>query len=222
MLKTRLLHQHSYSLAVDPGCCSVRLTVLYWLNTVFSEGIAMLAAFLSILVALALGPAQNADAPKLPFTDHDVCPFGCCNNYGKWTARLTQRACKSSIKDSGLAFTIRPGETVYGLTGLIITRKAGVVIVKKQTRFYDVTVPAGAKLYVLHLGGEGVALFWYKGAAHRGELYASSVHKGNEGYPFDVQSLPQTDWWVRVRNLHGYAGWILNPREFRGVDCCGG
>ena len=182
----------------------------------------MFATFLNLLLAFALGATQNAAAPKLPFTDPGACPFECCNNYGEWTARLTQRAYESSSKESALAFTIRPGETVYALTGLIITRKAGVVMVRKQARFYDVTVPAGTKLYVLHLGGEGVALFWYKGAAHRGELYASSVHKGNEAYPFDVLSLPQTEWWVRVRNLHGYAGWILNPREFRGMDSCGG
>jgi hypothetical protein len=179
------------------------------------------AVFLSILFTLALGLARNNGAPKLPYTDLGVCPFECCNNYGEWTARLTQRGYKSSSKDSGLAFTVRPGETVYALTGLIITRKVGAVIVRKETRFYDVTVPAGTKLSVLHLEGEGGALFWYDGAAHRGELYASSVHKGNEAYPFDVLSLPQTEWWVRVRNLHGFAGWILNPHGFRGMDACG-
>ena len=181
----------------------------------------MFATFLSILLAFALGSVRNADEPKLPFTDPGACPFECCNSYGEWTARLTQRAYKSSSTDSGPAFRIRPGETVYALTGLIITRKAGVVIVTKRTRFYDVTVPAGTKLYVLNIEGEGVSLFWYKGAAHRGELYAETVHKGNEAYPFDVLSLPQTEWWVRVRNLHGYAGWILNPRGFRGMDSCG-
>lgn len=182
----------------------------------------MLAAFLSILFAFASGATRNAAAPKLPFTDPGACPFECCNNYGKWTAKLTQRAYKSSSRGSGMAFTVRPGETVYALTGLIITRKVGVVIVRKKTRFYHVTIPAGAKLYVLNLLGEGVARFWYKGAAHTGELYASSVHKGNEVYPWDVLSLPQTEWWVRVRNLHGYAGWIRNPRGFRGMDSRGG
>jgi hypothetical protein len=182
----------------------------------------MFVAYLVTVVALALGPGQNAGAPKLPFTDPGACPFECCNNYGKWTASLSQRAYKSSSKESGLAFTVRPGETVYALTGLIITRNAGIVIVREQTRFYDVTVPAGAKLYALHLSGEGGALFWYKGGAHRGELYASSVHEGNDANPWDVLSLPQTEWWVRVRNQNGYAGWILNPRGFRGMDSCGG
>ena len=174
----------------------------------------MFSTYLSILLAFALGATQNAAAPKLPFTDPGACPFECCNNYGEWTARLTQRAYKSASKRSGPVFTIRPRETVYALTGLIITRKAGVVIMRKQTRFYDVTVPAETKLYVLHIEGEGVA--------HRGELYAETVHKGNAANPWDVLSLPQTEWWVRVRNLHGYAGWVLNPHGFRGMDNCGG
>ena len=179
----------------------------------------MLLAFLSVLIAFALAPAQNAGPPKLPYIDRDVCPFECCQ-YGEWTASVSQRAYKSTSKEAALAFTVRPGDKVQALTGEVITRKAGIVIVRKQTRFYDVTVPAGAKLYVLHLEGEGVALFWYRGAAHRGELYASSVGKGNEAYPFDVLSLPQTEWWVRARTHRGEAGWILNPREFRGMDAC--
>ncbi len=64
----------------------------------------MLATYLSILITLALVPVRNADAPKLPFIDRGACPFECCNNYGKWTARLSQRAYKSSSKESGLAF----------------------------------------------------------------------------------------------------------------------
>lgn len=180
----------------------------------------MLAALLSILIALALGLAQNADAPKLPFSDPGVCPFECCQ-YGAWAARSSQRAYKSKSKEAGLAFTIRPGEKLDALTGVVITRKAGIVIVRKETSFYDVTVPAGAKLYVLHRSGEGGALFWYKGATHSGELYAETVHKGNEAYPWDVLSMPQTEWWVKVKNKRGATGWILNPRGFRGMDACG-
>ena len=181
----------------------------------------MLANILRILFVLALPSLQKSDAPKLPFIDRNACPFECCN-YGEWVAQVAQRAYKSLSKESGIAFTVGPGETVYALTGLIITQRAGFAIVRKQTRFYDITVPAEAKLYVLHLSGEGGALFWYKGATHRGEIYASSIHKGNKAYPFDVLSLPQTEWWVRVRNLHGNAGWILDPRGFRGMNSCGG
>jgi hypothetical protein len=181
----------------------------------------MLAAYLSIILALALGPGQKAEGPTLPFTDPGACPFECCQ-YGEWTATASQRAYKSSSRESGLVFTIRPGEKIAALTGLVITRKAGIVIVRKQTNFGDITVPAGAKLFALHREGEGAYVFWYKGATHSGELYAESVHKGNATYPWDVVSVPQTEWWVKIKNQGGVTGWLLNPREFRGMDACGG
>src|SRR5574340_1649912 len=141
----------------------------------------MLAAYLSFFAVLAFGQTQNAAGPNLPFTDPGACPLECCQ-YGEWTATSSQRAYQSSNKDSGLAFTIRSGEKVDALTGLVITRKAGIVILRKQTTFGDITVPAGEKLFVLHRSGEGEALFWYKGAAHSAELDADEVRKGNATY----------------------------------------
>ncbi|HET7213208.1 MAG TPA: hypothetical protein VFL79_06460 [Terriglobia bacterium] len=181
----------------------------------------MFATCLNILFALALGIPQSAGAPKLPFTDPGACPFECCQ-YGEWTAASSARVYKSASKESGVAFTIRSGEELRALTGMVITRKAGIVIVRKQTAFGDITVPAGGKLYVLHRAGEGEALFWYKGAAHSAELYADEVHKGNERYPWDVISLPQAEWWVKVRNQRGATGWLLDPQGFHGMDACGG
>jgi hypothetical protein len=180
----------------------------------------MFATLLSVFLALALGSGQAPGGPKLPLTDPGACPFECCQ-YGEWTASLSQRAYKSSSRESGLTFTIRPGEQVNAMTGLVITRKAGIVIVRKQTTFGEITVPAGEKLFVLHRSGEGVALFWYNGATHSGEVYAESVHKGNATYPWDVLSVPETEWWVKVKNKSGEMGWILNPRGFRGMDACG-
>lgn len=181
----------------------------------------MYATYLSVLIALVLAPGQNAGAPKLPFVDPGACPFECCQ-YGEWTASVSQRAYKSSTKESGLAFTIRPGEKLDALTGVVITRKAGIVIVRKETKFYDVTLPAGAKLFVLHSEGEGSYLFWYKGATHSGELNVESVHEGDAQSLWDVLSLPQTEWWVKVKKQRGAPGWIMSPRGFRGMDACGG
>jgi hypothetical protein len=180
----------------------------------------MLAAYLTFLVALAFGPGKNAGAPKLPFTDPGVCPFEYCQ-YGEWAARAGWRAHTSSRAEASVEFTIRPGEKVHALTGMVITQKAGTPTVRKETRFYDITVPTDAKLYVLHPSGEGVALFWYKGATHSGELEAETVHKGNANRPWDVLSVPQTEWWVKVKNQRGATGWLLDPRGFRGMDACG-
>jgi hypothetical protein len=85
-----------------------------------------------------------------------------------------------------------------------------------------VEVPAGAVLYLLHEEGEGYCLYWYNGATHSQDLYAETVHKGNDDFPWDVISLPRTEWWVNVKNHNGRTGWVLNPRDFRGMDALGG
>jgi hypothetical protein len=85
-----------------------------------------------------------------------------------------------------------------------------------------VEVPAGAVLYLLHEEGEGYCLYWYNGSTHHQDLYAETVHKGNDDFPWDVISVPKTEWWVSVRNHDGRSGWVLNPRYFRGMDAFGG
>src|SRR5262249_44884864 len=65
------------------------------------------------------------------------------------------------------------------------------------------------------MGGEGNTLFWFNGKAHWAELYAHSVHKGTDGYPWDVLSIPQTEWWVKVRTQSGALGWISAPDDLR-------
>ena len=180
----------------------------------------MLFGYLSAFVALSLGSAQLTSGPKLPFPDPGACPFECCH-YGEWTARSVQRARVTSRAGADTAFAVRPGEKVQAVTGVVITRRAGIVIVRKQRIFDNIVVPTGARLFVLHMQGEGYFLFWYKGATHSDALYAETVHKGTVSFPWDVLSVPQTEWWVKVKNRHGVAGWILNPRDFRGMDACG-
>jgi hypothetical protein len=62
---------------------------------------------------------------------------------------------------------------------------------------------------------------WIQGKARWAALYAESVHKGTADYPWDVLSVPETEWRVNVKNSSGEAGWILNPSDFKGMDSCG-
>ncbi len=91
----------------------------------------------------------------------------------------------------------------------------------KAQVFDGVEVPAGAVLYLLHEDGEGSCLYWYNGTIHHGELYAETIHKGTKDYPWDVESEPRTEWWVKIKNHDGRTGWILNP-NFQGMDALGG
>ena len=171
----------------------------------------------SILIALAL--LIGSDKPDMPFIDAGACPFECCH-YGSWTARQSVPARQTRNQRSPVAFTIVRGEKVAALTGVVVTYKPGVVRMLKPKQLGNVRVPAGAVLYVLHRGGEGTALFWYQGKPYWGELYAETIHKGDENYPWDVESLPVTEWWVKVQTPRGATGWILNPTNFDGMDAC--
>jgi hypothetical protein len=182
------------------------------------------------VAVLLLVVTSDNSKPKLPFADQGACPFECCQS-GRWTARSTGKAFTRQRKNSQITFLVRPGEEVTALTGVVVTRKVGVVKMEKTTTF-DVTVfksglqtkltlTAGERLYTLHLAGEGMAVFWYKGTAYAGELYAEGVHKGDVNFPWDVLSVPETEWWVKLRNGNGIVGWILNPINFHGMDACG-
>lgn len=184
--------------------------------------------FLAVLL-LAVGSSGDP-LPKMPFSDHGGCPFECCQ-YGQWTARSRAKAFAEQSKTAPVAFTIRAGQKVQAVAGVVVTRRVGVVRMQTTTTFNVVdfetnkpsklTIPAGKEVYTLHLIGEGVALFWYQGAAYSTELYAETVHLGNVNFPWDVRSLPVTEWWVKVKDAHGAIGWLLNPQDFHGMDACG-
>jgi hypothetical protein len=167
---------------------------------------------------MVLGMTLQA-MPPMPYNDLGACPFECCH-YGTWTALKPVTARQTSQSKSAVAFQIKTGDRVTALTGIVITRKPGTVRMLKAYRFKTFTVPAGTLLYTLHHGGEGNTLFWFNGEAHWAELYADSVHKGTDHYPWDVLSIPLTEWWVKVRAQSGAIGWILAPRDFQGMDSC--
>ena len=179
-------------------------------------------------------PQSQLDGqPRLPFTDDGACPFEGCQ-YGGWTARARVVARRDADISSPVAFAIQSGEKITALNGKVITRQFGIVKMLKPIVFDDVEtgplphlshkveVPAGAVLYVLHEEGEGSCLYWYNGATHHKDLYAETVHKGDDDFPWDVISLPKTEWWVKFRNHDGRTGWVLNPRSFGGMDSLGG
>jgi hypothetical protein len=188
------------------------------------------ARFFSVISAItffvfSLGSSwpqsQTNGKPRLPFTDDGACPFEGCQ-YGEWTAGERVVARRDANIGSPVVFAIRSGEKIKALNGKVITRQFGIVKMLKPVVFDEVEVPAGAVLYLLHEEGEGYCLFWYHGATHHQDLYAEAVHKGNDDFPWDVISVPRTEWWVRVKNHNGRTGWVLNPRDFRGMDAFGG
>lgn len=198
-----------------------------------------LSALISVVSFILFSPgfawsqSELHGQPLLPFTDDGACPFEGCQ-YGEWIAGARVFARTDANISSPVVFAIESNEKVTALTGKVITRQFGIVKMLKRVVFdevetgklpylnHKVEVPAGAVLYLLHEEGEGYCLYWYNGATHHQDLYAESVHKGNEEFPWDVISIPKIEWWVNIKNHDGRTGWVLNPKYFRGMDALGG
>jgi hypothetical protein len=177
--------------------------------------------FLLFSVGSLRSQGQQGGQPPMPFTDEGACPFEGCQ-YANWIARASTVARKEASISSPVVFAIKSGEKVTALKGEVITRQFGIVKVLEHHVFEGgFEAPAGAVLYVLHGVGEGGFLFWYGGTSHIDNLYAETVHKGDTNFPWDVISLPKTEWWANVGNSDGKTGWVLNP-NFQCTDALGG
>lgn len=163
-----------------------------------------------------------AEIPRLPYEHWAACPFECCS-YRKWTSRADLNVRRSRDNRSPVAFRIRKGEIVEAITGVVVTRKPGVVEITETKSFGAITLPQEAVVYTLHFEGEGSDFFCYQGQASSGELYAV-VSEPTPAHPRRVRSLPVTEWWVNVKNGRGQTGWIFNSvtsGRFDRTDACG-
>ena len=174
---------------------------------------------MNLRVALLLIGVATQSAPPLPMTIPNICPFECCR-FGAWTSSAQVQARTSRSAKAPVAFTIGRGEKVTALDGLVVVSKAGVMRVTRTFKFDEFTAPAGAVIYVLRSTGEGYAKVWYEGRLFNSEAYAESVHAGNDTYPWNIESLPESVWWVRVKNTRGQIGWLRDPSAFEGMDGC--
>lgn len=153
--------------------------------------------------------------PKVPHMTKGICPFEKCK-YGEWTSGRLMFARRGQNRKSAVVFRIRPKEHFTAITGDVITRRFGVIRLRRTLSLpaENMTILAGSTLYTLYEYGEGETLFWFNGTFASADLYGNSVHAANDDYPWDTLLAPVYDWWLQVRNRNGIVGWVLNPSEF--------
>lgn len=182
---------------------------------------------LVILLAATLTSAQDIK-PPLPYLDRGACPFECCT-YRRWTVEADTIIYKQRSEASGVAFRVRKGEHVTGVTGIVITTRPGKVIVKKATTIGDAPkarVSPGDVLYVLHYQGEGFFKIWFRGKTYDEALpgppdLVSKAAPAREDANFRVVSGSDSVWWVQVKNARGQVGWTKQNDHFGNMDACG-
>ena len=169
-------------------------------------------AIVSFLLLLVLSNQSDAQTLKLPYKDVGACPFECCT-YRQWSAKKQTTIYKEMKDGSPIAFRIKKGEKVIGVSGVVITTKAGVVKVLKNNKLGKVNLKAGDTLYILTNLGEGYNKIWYKGRIIAEQVYDDSL--------FKQLSEPKSIWWVKIKNRRGQIGWSKLPENFDNKDACG-
>jgi hypothetical protein len=173
-----------------------------------------------ILFLSAISHAQN-ERPQVPYIQHDICPFECCQ-YGKWIAKSPLKAYKKEGDDASIAFTIKPGEEFSATSGNVHIMKLGIITITKSFN----TFTKGDKVYMLSYRGEGAYDLWYKGKML--DLDLDSMNKvWTNG---TLIQLPEFVWWVLVKNKDGNIGWLRlrnisesgfwTDEKIEGLDSC--
>ena len=180
---------------------------------------------------LLITPVYSGQNPHPPTQYHDygACPFECCT-YRRWSVVANTVLYKQRSESSGVAFQVRKGEHVIGLTGVVITMKVGKAIVKKARTIginkLKTRVNPGDVLYLLHYEGEGIYKIWFRGRIYEDEMptapgLITKIPIEQREEFIHVVSEPDYVWWVKVKNSHGQIGWSKEDKNFGDMDACG-
>lgn len=189
----------------------------------------LLALLVAILIPFA---AQAQTRPPLPFEDVGACPFECCT-YREWIANKTTAIRRTRNNNSPVAFTVAPRERVQGVTGVVITTRAGEIRIRRpitiqaySPRGNNTSRPIQARtgdiVYLLTSHGEGEYKAWFK----REIIIINAIDVMEQNQPGSAGSgsrLPSTTstWWVQIKNRRGQTGWTEQARNFDNKDSCG-
>jgi len=181
----------------------------------------MASVFLAASWARADAPASM---PALPYESPGACPFECCT-YRTWTVRADTDILSERVTGAPVAFRVRKGSKVQGVTGVVITTVPGRARAWKDVVLGDlenrVTVRRGETAYLLHDLGEGYWKTWVRGR----EVAINEIEcMGEEMVPqpcgLRILSKPKTTWWVKIRS-GDREGWTHEVDHFGDIDACG-
>jgi len=182
----------------------------------------------------------------MPYEDAGACPFEGCV-YRGWRANDTVAARLARSTTAEIVFTVRKGETITALTGVVVTTSPGRVRFREPAdlRWADLEtvnirgvsvrrpnqsgilhVEPGDTLYLLTYHGEGSTTAWFKGRLYQ-ELDGAMAFF-NAVCDVDpsrcvgqIVERPQRVWWVQIRNAQGQTAWTNEPDKFDGKDALG-
>jgi hypothetical protein len=185
-----------------------------------------LAAAVLLLALASEIPAQESKgssvpAPVLPFYARNKCPFEGCV-YREWTALKDIPVYDAWREAPHLTGTLRKGEKVTALGGIVITYRPGVIHVDRD-------IPAaglkrGDIILTYTLLGEGFSQVWLNGRFY--EDFDISFTKWPDGSgcggahcAATYADLGKKAWWAEIKLKSGATVWVdMESASFDGVD----
>jgi hypothetical protein len=143
------------------------------------------------------------------------------------------KALREPRSGAAVAFQLVQGDTVAALEGHIRTTRPGLVVFTREYVFRGVTksdsaskavsVRKGDTVYVTAVSAEATdASLWYREQEYAlaSDLNVFGVHSATAERPYEVISLPSSEWWVKVRKGKSVIGWVRDPNKFGGAGRC--
>ena len=128
--------------------------------------------------------------PPVPHEDYGACPFECCT-YRTWTVEADTEVRSDRRDGAPVAFHVRRGEQVVGITGVVVTMKPGRAIVREPIVIESPKpgLMPGSLVYVLSYVGEGVWKIWVGGQIYETEISGrEQICRGDDARRLPVPS----------------------------------
>ena len=160
-------------------------------------------------------------APKLPFFDWNACPFEGCV-YRKWTAEAAVDVFDTWKPERTRIATLPAKGVVTGVSGVVITKKPGVIRMDRDLPQNDLR--SGDTILTYTYLGEGFSVVWFKGKFYR--EFDITFAKRQDGFgcagtdcAATYVDLGEKVWWAKVKMKSGVVGWVnMDTAKFSGVD----
>ena len=191
-----------------------------------------LAVVVIAMVVLSASPRAQLPTdppPPVPYEDIGACPFEGCA-YREWTAANAVTVRTDRKAGAPIAFTLRRGENVVALGGVVVTIKAGRVEFREPITLNAtparIQIGPGQTLYLLTYQGEGFTKAWFHGRLYTDvdtvQFFNGMCDRDPSRCAGKIVEKSQTEWWVQIRNRVGKTGWVLEDHsKFNGRDAIG-
>jgi hypothetical protein len=123
-----------------------------------------------------------------------------------------------------MAFRVRRGDKVVGVTGVVVTTKLGRVAVRRRAILGEgrLRVAPGDDVYILNYVGEGYWTIWVRGEVMNERLAEKPADcDADPECSLEIVEGAETTWWVKVRDQQGREGWTRQVENFGDIDACG-